>query len=63
MIRRKAALSSVLSKQGEFIGRIGWRCLRLLDEKRQAIEVIGRLPKTDQPSDRVVYLDGIEQPL
>jgi hypothetical protein len=34
-----------------------------LDEKSEAIDVIGLLPRTDQSFDRIVYLDGIERPL
>jgi len=55
--------AAVLGAGGDFITRLGWRSLRLLDAKGQAIDLLGRLPQTAATAEWGVYIHGIARPL
>jgi transposase len=55
--------AAVLGAGGDFITRLGWRSLRLLDADGRAIDLLGRLPQTDATAEWPVYLRGIARPL
>ena len=55
--------AAVLGAGGDFITRLGWRSLRLLDAKGQAIDLLGRLPQTATTAEWGVYIHGIARPL
>lgn len=55
--------AAVLKAGGDFITRLGWRSLRLLDADGQAIDLLGLLPQCDEAAERIVRLQNIARPL
>ena len=55
--------AAVLDAKGDFITRLGWRSVRLLDAQRQAIDLLGLLPPTQAISEWAVFLRDIPRPL
>ena len=51
--------AAVLAAKADFITRIGWRSLRLLDAERKALDVMALLPPDDQPSEHLVWVKGL----
>ncbi len=58
------SFKAVLADGGDFIARIGWRQLVLLDAKGQRIDTMALLrATTDKPTEHSVWIKGIGQPL
>jgi Transposase DDE domain len=55
--------AAVLAAKADFITRIGWRSLRLLDVEREALDVMALLPADDQPAEHLVWVKGLTTPL
>ncbi len=55
--------SAVLAAKADFITRIGWNALRLLDADGQRLDVLGLLPETDLAAEHLVHLKGLPAPL
>jgi hypothetical protein len=51
--------AAVLAAKADFITRIGWRSLQLLDAERKALDVMELLPPDDQPSEHLVWVKGL----
>jgi len=56
-------IATVLAKGAEFITRIGWRSLRLLDADGNVFDLISVLPDTDEATEYQVWLKGVDRPL
>ena len=56
-------ISTVLAQGADFITRIGWRSLRLLDAGGSAFDLISRLPDGADAAEHAVWLKGIDRPL
>jgi hypothetical protein len=55
--------SAVLEARADFITRIGWNALRLLDADGQRLDLLGLLPQTDHPTEHGVHVKGLARPL
>jgi hypothetical protein len=53
----------VLAADSDFLTRIGWRSLRLLNEHGEVLDLMAKLPDGDTPVEHAVWLRGIERPL
>jgi hypothetical protein len=54
---------AVLAENADFITRIGWRSVRLLDGNGDAIDVLQKLPAGDEPCEHGVWIAGMEAPV
>lgn len=55
--------SAVLAAKADFITRIGWNALRLLDADGQRVNVLELLPDSDAAAEHLVYLKGLRAPV
>jgi hypothetical protein len=55
--------AEVLAAGSDFVTRIGWRSLRLLDAAGQPFDLMALLPQDETPVEHSVWLRGIERPL
>ncbi len=55
--------SAVLAAKADFITRIGWNALRLLDATGQRIDLLQLLPQSSGVAEHPVYLKGVDAPL
>ena len=55
--------AAVLGAGGDFITRLGWRSLRLLDAEGQTIDLLSLLAQSPAIAEQTVYLHAIAQPL
>jgi hypothetical protein len=55
--------SAVLAAKADFITRIGWNALRLLNADGQRLDVLELLPDTDLAVEHLVHLKGLRAPL
>ena len=55
--------AAVLAAKADFITRIGWNALRLLDAAGQRIDLLQLLPASSDPVEHQVHLKGISAPL
>jgi hypothetical protein len=55
--------SAVLAAKADFITRIGWNALRLLDATGQRIDLMQLLPASSDPAEHQVHLKGMSTPL
>ena len=60
---RVREFGAVLAAGADFITRIGWRSLRLRDAQGRRMAVLAAVPQTDRPSEQLVYVKGLTQPL
>jgi hypothetical protein len=54
---------AVLAEGSDFLTRIGWRSLRLLDANGQPLDLLAMLPQGDAAREQAVWLKGIARPL
>ena len=55
--------SAVLQARADFITRIGWNGLRLLDTQGARIDLMALLPQGDAATEHAVHLHGLDRPL
>jgi hypothetical protein len=55
--------AAVLAAKSDFITRIGWRSLRLLNGEGQVIDVLTLLPADHQLCEHIVFVRGMDHPL
>lgn len=54
---------AVLAARADFITRIGWRSVRLLDRGGQVLDLLAHLPKGRKPCERTVWIGGLDRPV
>jgi hypothetical protein len=54
---------AVLADRADFVTRIGWRAVRLLDADGKPCDPLSELPRDGRPCERVVRVAGVAQPL
>lgn len=55
--------NAVLAAGADFITRIGWRSLRLLDADGARLNIVQLLPQSDAPAEQTVHVEGLAAPL
>jgi hypothetical protein len=55
--------AAILQAKSDFITRIGWRSVRLLNAAGGVVDVLDIAPPDDAPHEHEVYIEGIAQPL
>lgn len=56
-------ISTVLAQESDFITRIGWRSLRLLEADGSVFDLVSALPDGPDVAEHTVWLKGIDRPL
>jgi hypothetical protein len=54
---------AVLAEGADFVTRIGWRAVRLLDQDGNKLDPLGELPRDGRPCERAVRVAGVARPL
>src|SRR5271156_1963615 len=54
---------AVLARSADFVTRIGWRAVRLLDQDGDKLDPLGALPRDGKPCERDVRVAGVARPL
>lgn len=54
---------AVLAARADFITRVGWRSVRLLDRHGQAFDPLQNLPSGEKPREHRVFIAGVEPEL
>jgi len=54
---------AVLEANANFVTRIGWRSVRLLDGNGRLVDVLQKLPAGDKPREHRVWIAGIDTPV